>query len=176
MHNTEVTSIRPFKFHLNNCDELHETVIRHLLEVCGRIRSGTVHALPQHTPLPHPEIQCHHISPQRLITHTSKQTSELITTYKIFLVTCTKSQNAILWSILSKKKSHLNIRPIINRYITMSIVLYLHDCNRKLYITFVNLYKYKDSSVTNTLNKPRNQVVPYCIYNTERQERLRKSI
>ena len=76
MRNREVTSIRPFKFHLNNCEELHETDIRYLLEVCGRIRPGTC-STATHSSLPQPEIQCHHISPQRLIAHTSKQTTEL---------------------------------------------------------------------------------------------------
>ena len=153
MHNRDVTSIRPFKFHLNNWDELHETDIRHLLAVCGRIRSGTC-STASHSSVPQPEIQCHHISPQRLTAHTSKQTSELITTYRMFLVTCGKSQDAILWPILSKI-CHLNIHPIINRYITMSIVVSVHDSKRKLYIPFFNLYKYKESYLSQTPQTPQ---------------------
>jgi len=95
MHYSEVRLIRPFKFHLHNCDELRETDIRHLLKVCGRILSGT-YSTATHSSLPQPEIQCHHISPQRLNPHTTKQTTELITTYRMFLVTSVKSQNAIL--------------------------------------------------------------------------------
>jgi hypothetical protein len=91
MHNREVTSIRPFKFH----DELHETDIRHILEVCGRILSGTC-STATHSSLPQPEVQRHHISPQRLIAHTTKQTTELITTYRMYVSSSAKSQNATL--------------------------------------------------------------------------------
>jgi hypothetical protein len=88
-----------------------------ILEVCGRIRYGTCSSA-RISSLPQPEIQCHHISPQRLIAHKSEQITELITTYRMFLVTCAKSQNPILWPILSKQKCCLNIHPIINCNIT----------------------------------------------------------
>jgi hypothetical protein len=47
-----------------------------------------------------------------------------------------------------KKKSHLNIHPIINRYITTSIVMYVHGCNRNLYIPYI---------CTNTKNRYLSQ-------------------
>jgi hypothetical protein len=51
-----------------------------ILEVCGRIRSGT-YSSATISSLPQPEIQCHHISPQRLIAHKSELITELIATH-----------------------------------------------------------------------------------------------